>query len=45
MVYQLATTTKLCANVDPVNRKEFLNPPMGVITITQKNGWVTIGAL
>ena len=44
MAHQLAATRKLCANVDPINRKQFFNPSMGVITITQKNGWVTTGA-
>ncbi len=36
MVYQVQVTIKLCANVDPVNRKQFLNPSTVVITITEK---------
>ena len=44
MYYQLEATKNFCANVDPRNKKRFLNPPMGDMPITEENGWVTIGA-
>ena len=42
MDYQLAATKTFCANVDPRNKKRFLNPPMGDMPITEENDRVTI---
>ena len=44
MYYQLEATKTFYANVDPRNKKRFLNPPMYDILITEENGRVTIGA-
>ena len=44
MDYQLEATKNFSANVDPTNKKRFLNPPMYDMPITEENGRVTIGA-
>ena len=43
MDYQLEATKIICAKVAPRNKKQFLNPPMGDMPITEENGRVTIG--
>ena len=44
MDYQLEATKIFGANVGPRNKKRFLNPSMGDMSITEENGRVTIGA-
>ena len=44
MDYQLAATKKIAPTLAQEIKKQFLNPPIGDMPITEENGRVTIGA-